>query len=446
MGAEGRISYLPTEGLTYDPEDGTYWEPALLDGELRRVFEVCHGCRLCFKYCDTFPSLFKLLDERYEGDVRRIEAEEIERTLDTCFQCKLCEVHCPYTPRDGHAFQLDFPRLVHRQRAVRARERGTSLVDDLLGDPDLMGTIARRWAGLVNRLNRFPPNRVIMEKLLGIHREKALPDFAAQSFEEWAREEGLIRPEPGGEVVLFHTCFVQHNDPGIGQDAIEVFRRNGVDVRCVAGLRCCGMPAWEHGDLEELRARAREDLRLLLPYVERGAKVVVLNPTCSMTMRREWPTLLAREDREAAGRLAAAVMDAGEYLWTLVEAGRFNTDFQSVPEGPVAYHAPCHLRAQSVGFKGRDLLRKIPGMRAQTVMECSGHDGTHAMKVDGYDQSIRVGKKAFEGMQGAEAKLCATDCPLAALQMRQHAGLDPLHPISILARAYRKDGFGRKTP
>jgi Fe-S oxidoreductase len=74
-------------------------------------------------------------------------------------------------------------------------------------------------------------------------------------------------------------------------------------------------------------------------------------------------------------------------------------------------------------------------------MECCGHDGTHAMTVEGFEYSIRVGKKAFEGMDEADAEVWATDCPLAALQFQQHAGVKPMHPMSVLARAYREDGF-----
>jgi Fe-S oxidoreductase len=244
-------------------------------------------------------------------------------------------------------------------------------------------------------------------------------------------------------VVLFQTCFVQHNQPEVGQDALFVLRKNGVDARVVKGLRCCGMPAWEQGDLETLRTQARVDLDLLLPFVEAGAKVAVVNPTCSMMMRREWPHLLEGADRARAERLASAVTDLSEYLWSLKDDPRFSTDFKSTPPGgAIAYHAPCHLRAQAIGFKGRDLLRKIPGVRITgTVMECCGHDGTYAMTVEGFEPSRRIGQKAFDGMKAAEAATWATDCPLAALQFRQHAGKRPLHPVSILARAYREDGF-----
>ncbi|HTN52867.1 MAG TPA: heterodisulfide reductase-related iron-sulfur binding cluster [Anaeromyxobacter sp.] len=441
---EKRISYLPTPGLSYDPAEERYWDPSAVDAEVHRAFEICHGCRMCFKYCDSFPRLFDFIDHRHDGDVRKLAPDEVEQVMDACFQCKLCEVQCPYTPRDGHEFQLDFPKLVHRWRGVRQRGKKPTLRQRVLNDPDGAGKLARRSLGMANVMNRVRPFRILMEKAVGVHRDKLLPDFAGQAFDAWAEANGHVKAEPGGEAVLFQTCFVQHNEPELGKDALFVLKKNGVDVRVVKGLECCGMPAWEHGDLESLRRQARHDLDLLLPFVERGAKVLVLNPTCSMMMRREWPHLLAGDDRPRAEKLAAAVMDVSEFLWSIRNEPRFDTGFKSAPPGgKVAYHAPCHLRAQAIGFKGRDLLRKIPGVSiASTVMECCGHDGTFAMTVEGFEPSRRIGEKAFQGMKAAEAEVWTTDCPLAAIQFRQHAGKKPLHPISILARAYREGGFG----
>jgi len=315
----------------------------------------------------------------------------------------------------------------------------------VLADPDTAGKAARASFGLANAMNRVAAHRWFMEKLLGIHRQKLLPEFAATTFERWAEATGRVKPAtPETEAVLFQTCYVQNNEPQLGRDTLAVLDKNQVKTACVKGLQCCGMPAWESGDLEGLRRQATNNLRILKPYVEADAKVVVINPTCAMVMRREYPELLPQAEREEAKRLAAAVRDPSELLWEIRNEPRFSADFKSSPGPEVAYHAPCHLRAQGVGFKGRDLLRKIPGVVPKTTMECCGHDGTYAMKVEGFEASQRVGKKAFDGMQEAGAQVWATDCPLAALQFQQHAGVKPMHPMSILARAYREDGFPTK--
>lgn len=441
------ISYKPTDGLSYDPDEPRYWQEEALAKEVTRGFELCHGCRMCFKYCDSFPILFELIDKKHEGDVTRLTSAETDRVMDACFQCKLCEVQCPYTPRDKHEFQFDFPRLVHRYKAVRAKKRGIPLRDRILASPDAAGALARLSFGMANVMNRVSLHRVFMQAALGIHKDKLLPDFAGTTFEKWAERDGRIREDADGvEAVLFPTCYVQNNEPQIGRDTLAVMDQNQVKVACVKGLQCCGMPAWETGDLDSVRRQAANNLKVLEPFIDAGRKVVAINPTCAMMMRREYPELLPEALRPQARKLAELVRDPSELLWEIRNEPRFNTDFKSTPGSAVAYHAPCHLRAQGIGFKGRDLLRKIPGVVPKLTMECCGHDGTYAMKTEGFEASIKVGQKAFDGMKEAGAEVWATDCPLAALQFQQHAGRKPLHPMSILARAYRADGFHEQLP
>ncbi|HEU4387405.1 MAG TPA: heterodisulfide reductase-related iron-sulfur binding cluster, partial [Blastocatellia bacterium] len=427
-GKNKNIAYAPTDGISYDPAEEKYWESQALLKEIERTFEICHGCRLCFKYCDSFPTLFGRLDEKYDGDVRKLTADDTDAVMSACFQCKLCEVQCPYTEREHHEFRLDFPKLVHRYTAQQTKRTGLTIRDRVLGNPDRAAAAARASLGMANLANRVRLHRVFLEKVLGIHRDKLLPDFAPTTFEKWAKTAGKLASGPGCEAVLFQTCYVQNNEPQLGRDTVDVFERNQVDLRCVEGLQCCGMPAWERGDLDSLRKQAAANLRILLPFVEKGAKVVAINPTCSMMMRREHPALVDPDERAAAEKVAAAVTDPSEFLWAIRNEPRFNTDFRSTPGASIAYHAPCHLRAQAVGFKGRDLLRKIPGVVPHTVMECSGHDGTWAMTVEGFEPSARIGKKAFDGMNDANAGVWVTDCPLAALQFAQHAGVRPMHP------------------
>jgi Fe-S oxidoreductase len=401
---------------------------------------------MCFKFCDSFPILFRAIDAQAEPDAAALGPEVTDAVADACFQCKLCEVQCPYTPRDGHPFQLDVPRLIHRVKAQRAKRRTPSLRDRLLGDPDLAGRAARASLGVANALNRVAAHRWFLEKVLGVHREKLLPEFAPSTFTRWARGAGKVAAGPPAEAVLFPTCYVENNEPAIGRDTTEVLERNGVHLVCIEGLSCCGMPAWEHGDLDTLRARAARSLDVLEPFVAAGSKVVAINPTCTLMLRREWPDLLEGADRERARKLAGAVVDPCELLWSIRDEPRFAREVRTRPEGPIAYHAPCHLRAQAAGLRARDLFKRLFGAPVVPVVECCGHDGTYAMTVEGYEPSQRVGARAFEGMRAGNASTWATDCPLAAIQFQQHAGHKPLHPMSVLARAYRGEPFPRPEP
>ncbi len=439
--AEAHTSYLPTDGLCYDPGEPRYFDERGLGRELARAFEVCHGCRLCFKYCEAFPHLFRLVDELGEDRADKLAEDHAGEVAARCFQCRLCEVQCPYTPRDGHPFQLDFPRLLQRYTIVRRRGRRPGLRERLLADPDLAGRLARLSFGLADRFHRFAWFRRLLEATVGIDRRKLLPPFARRSFTSLARRRGLLRPPGAAAAVLFPTCYVEHNEPKLGFDALEVLARAGVETACTAGLVCCGMPALERGDLDGVRRKAKRNLEALLPYVDRGAAVLAVNPTCSLMLRRELPELLTGAERARARRLAASVRDPGEHLWGLRKEVDFRALVRSRPEGPVAYHAPCHLRAQGVGFRGRDLIRHALGVEVRSVLECSGHDGTYALRVEGYEASVRVGRKAFDGLEATGAGVWVSDCPLAALQFEQHAGRKPLHPLALLARAFRGEPF-----
>jgi Fe-S oxidoreductase len=438
-----RIAAKPSAGLSYSPLDAVYFDASKLKQELERAFDICHGCRLCFNLCPSFPALFKAVDQ-YDGDVLQLTQAQSDYVADTCYQCKLCYIKCPYTPDDGHEFQLDFPRLMQRAKSVRVRKSGVKPRERLLGSPDLLGKLAGLTPWLANAANRLKPNRWLLEKILGVHRHKLLPSFHGESFMAWFRKNrGRYTLDGGnGQAVYFPTCFVNYNNPDVGKAAIEVLARNKVTVEC-SYEHCCGMPALDGGDVKTAQKLARSNIAALLPWVRKGYKVLATNPTCSMMMRKEYAGLVGGAD---AKELAAAVMDPNEFLNALRKEGKLDQDFKSTP-GKVAYHVPCHLRAQNIGYRSRDMMESIAGTEVALVTECCGHDGTWAMKTEWFELSLQSGKKAFDGMQsaakpgGATAGIMTTDCPLAAIQFEQATGVKPLHPLQVLARAYQADGF-----
>ncbi|HET7206265.1 MAG TPA: heterodisulfide reductase-related iron-sulfur binding cluster [Terriglobales bacterium] len=428
------IKGAPTPGMSYNPNDPVYWDKNGLDQELTRVFEICHGCRLCFNLCPSFPELFNAVDG-HNGRVHDLTSAEVNRVVDTCYQCKLCYVKCPYTPDDKHEFQLDFPRLLLRANAVRKKKNGIGLRGRLLSRPETLGKVAGVAPSLANWANRQPWLRAGLQAFVGIHKDKLLPEFHGETFLEWHRKQKATAGD-GSKAVLFATCFVNHNNPGLGRDVIDVFSRNGIGLSCPK-QNCCGMPALESGDVELARRMAAANVEALYPEVQAGKKVLAINPTCSYMMRKEYSELVGTPQAASVG---GATMDVCEYLFQLKQEGKFNRDFRSTPER-VGYHVPCHLKAQNIGFRSRDMMRLIPGTTVKMVEQCCGHDGTWAMRKEFFPLSMLAGQKAFEQMQAAESSVYATDCPLAAIQFQQAIGKRPIHPIQVLARAYRADGF-----
>jgi Fe-S oxidoreductase len=120
----------------------------------------------------------------------------------------------------------------------------------------------------------------------------------------------------------------------------------------------------------------------------------------------------------------------------LAAQGKLKTDFKT-GAGEISYHIPCHLRAQNIGYKTRDVLEMLPETKVRVVEECSGHDGTWAMKRENFEQSLKWGNRAFNAMAAGNPSVTCSDCPLAAIQIEQGNGRRPLNPMQILARSYR---------
>jgi len=404
-----------------------YLDPGAVEQELRRVFDICHGCRRCLPLCPSFPDLFKRIDTSSSEDVDGLKEADMRSVVDLCYQCKLCYNHCPYHP--PHRWMVDFPRLMLRARAARVEQEGLPLQDRILGMSDTIGKIGSATAPLSNIANRTRINRVLMEKLLGIHRDRNLPRYHRQRFSKWFRRR---RAATGSDkVALFATCSVEYNEPDIGKACVQVLERNNVAVS-LPDQKCCGMPWLDGGDLDSALELARGNVASLAREVHAGADLVVPGPTCSYMLKQEYPQLLDSDDARA---VAARTYDISEYLMKRHKDGKLDTRFAKGP-GKVAYHLPCHLKAQNIGFKSRDLLGLIPGTQVEMADRCSGVDGTWGFKTQYFDLSLKVAEPLLVQIKSARADVVASDCPLACLQIEKGGGGVPRHPVQIVRDAY----------
>jgi glycerol-3-phosphate dehydrogenase subunit C len=269
-----------------------------------------------------------------------------------------------------------------------------------------------------------------MEKAIGIHRDFVQPSYYHETVERWWRKRGPKGDGRSGEVVLFTTCSVNYSDPLVARSAVAVLERSGVRVD-VCYERCCGMPFTDTGDLPAARRNAERNVAALLPHVERGAAVVAPGPSCSLMLKHEYPKLLGSD---AARRVAAATKDLMEHVYDLAREKRLDREF-SHRLGKVAYHAPCHLRAQNIGYRSRDLLRLVAD-EVILVDACSGVDGTWGMQARFHEASLGVARKMLDAIAQSDADHVATDCPLSALRIEEGLGRKAVHPIVLLRHAY----------
>lgn len=438
------------EAPTRHPLDWTnpdFYDEAKLDAELRRVFDICHGCRRCFNLCDSFPRLFDLVDASPNGELDTVESESFKPVVDACTLCDMCYMtKCPYVP--PHEFNLDFPHLMLRYRAVQARKGEVELADRELVKTDRNGKLAAYVAPLANYATNVAHKtaRALVETYVGVDKEAWLPKYASKSFETLAKETPVEvnrdAPAAGRKAVIYATCFANYNEPDIGLAARAVLAKNGVETE-VLHPHCCGMPMLEQGNIAEVAEGARIVSSALRPWIRKGYDVIALIPSCALMLKFEWPLILP--DDANVKLLAKSTFDITEYVVGIARKEGLAPGLEPVAPGGVALHISCHSRAQNMGQRARDMLKLIPEANLQVIERCSGHGGSWGYKKENFETALKVGAPvARQAAEGGKA-IVTSECPLAGMHIAQGvARLDGdkekpelfNHPIELLAKAY----------
>jgi len=426
-----------------------FFDEVQLDEELRRVFDICHGCRRCFNLCDSFPKLFDLIDESESGELDTVESADFKPVVDACTLCDMCFMtKCPYVP--PHEFNLDFPHLMLRYRAVESRKDGVPWNEKQLIQTDRNGRLAGKMSGMANwasdRGNKL--TRPVMEKVAGIHREADLPKYVptSETFVAQATnrppEINTNAPAHGREAVLYATCFVNYNKPDTGVLAQRILAKNGVTTTALHP-HCCGMPQLEQGMMEEVADYAKIVAKAFRSQVDAGRDIIALTPSCALMMKFEWP-LIVPDDEDVAA-LAGATRDITEYIVDIAKKEGLVDGLSALPE-PVALHLACHARAQNMGQKAAEMLRLIPDADLKVIERCSGHGGSWGVMEEYFETAIKVGRPVARQAKDLGSRFVASECPLAADHILQGierqlgegeaAPARSYHPVELFAMAY----------
>lgn len=419
-----------------------FYDEAELNKELERVFDICHGCRRCVSLCNSFPTLFDLVDESDTMEVDGVAKQDYMKVVDECFLCDLCYLtKCPYVP--PHEWNVDFPHLMLRAKAIKFRKGDVRSRDRLLTSTDSVGKLASTpgIAPLVNAANKMKPVRKLMEKTLGVHADAILPQYNSNTLRKRLGAHAVdgssaeATQTTRGRVALFATCYGNYNEPHLGEDLFKVFEHNAIPVTLVKQEQCCGMPKLELGDLDAVEAAKNANIASLLKMVNEGWDIVAPVPSCVLMFKQEIPLMFP--DDEDVKKVQAAIFDPFEYLMLRHKEGKLKTDFKH-PLGKVAYHVACHQRVQKIGMKTRDILQLVPDTTIEPIERCSGHDGTYAVKVEFHAASMKICRPVVNKVKQSEVDHYSSDCPMAGHQIENgmNDGSRPEHPLTLLRYAY----------
>jgi len=427
-----------------DFENPDFLNPEKLDQEMRRVFDICHGCRRCFNLCNSFPKLFDMIDESKNENVESLSSNQFKSVVDSCTLCDMCFMtKCPYVP--PHEFDLDFPHLMLRYRNAQKKLNKLPVVPGQLAQIDRNAKIGVMFSSLINWIlnikNKFL--RKILELVTGIDKRVKLPIYNSETFTNYFKKnKELINSDTSSKnrkAVIYSTCFVNFNKKDTGVAALKVLKKNGVEVQ-EAYPGCCGMPFLEQADLSKVVEQAKKVSKDLLEWVDKGYQVITLTASCGLMLKFEWPLLLPND--ENIKKLSKNISDIDEYIVDIAQNEGLAKGLQEI-DGGVTVHIACHARAQNMGIKARDMLKLIPNIKIDVVERCAGHGGTFGVMKETHNLAIKVGKPTASQIKSKNNKYMASDCPLAGKHLKQLevdtkiVNDEALHPIELIAKSYR---------
>ncbi len=425
-------------------EDPDFLDVNKLDKEMRRVFDICHGCRRCFNLCDSFPKLFELIDESREGEVNSLKSEKFGEVVNACTLCDMCFMtKCPYVP--PHEFNLDFPHLMLRYRMYQKKLGQLAKIPMELSKIDRNSKLGVNFSKIINWLlnvkNKF--FRKILELVTGIDKRAILPKYNDETFESYSKKNkddiNKLAPAFGRNAIIYSTCFVNFNKKETGIAALKVLKKNGVNVTNVYP-GCCGMPFLEQANPKKVTEQALMVSKELLKWIDKGYEVITLTASCGLMLKFEWPLLLP--NNQDIKRLSMHVKDIDEYIVDISKKEGLAEGLKAIDGGVTVHHA-CHARAQNMGNKARDMLKLIPDIKIDVVERCAGHGGTFGIMKTTRKIANKVGKATYKISSKKKNKYMASDCPLAGKhlkQLEQDTNIlsnEALHPIELISKSYK---------
>jgi FAD/FMN-containing dehydrogenase/Fe-S oxidoreductase len=411
------------------------WAPRLAygpEGGFDLAIEKCFGAGLCKKISGTMcppaaASRRELHATRARANALQgvlcgavpladIGEDEFQEVLGTCVACKACKTECP-AGVDMAALKVEWLAEVRDRAGLPALARG-------IGDFRRLAALASPVAPLVNALAATRFARLFTDRL-GIAHERPLPTFARRRLTR--RLAGAAAPP--GAAALFVDCFVQYQEPQIGEALVHLLRHAGVHLALVdAG--CCGRTALSTGQIDKARAMACAALGELHSRVAAGCELLFIEPSCLSMVCDDWFRLLPGDPRLDV--VAAASRPALDLVAELATDGRLHFRVG----GRALLHSHCHEKAGGFADATVSALRAVPELDLEILdAGCCGMSGVFGFEASHYALSVAMGERVLlpaVRTLPAKAAMLATGTSCRS-QVRDLAGRASLHPLEFLA-------------
>jgi FAD/FMN-containing dehydrogenase/Fe-S oxidoreductase len=446
-----------TDSLRYEPEQVTRQFATLLDfsqwGGVLRLAEQCNGaadCRKSIKIGGAMcPSFMATRDERHSTRARANVLREVltrsaaanpfaeptvAEAMELCLSCKACKTECPSSV-DVALLKAEW---LHQRRATK----GVSLRSRVFGEFAKTARAAARWPAAANWFARSRLTAPVLKRLLGVAPQRALPQFASETFRAWLQRNPVALVPPAnvarrGRVHLFVDEFTDHQEPELARDAVELCTALGYEV-VVAEHGESGRSLISKGLLPEAREAARRNVTALHGRVSASEPLIGLEPSALLGFRDEYPLLVGADLRPQAEALAPHCLLFEEWIAREARAGRISADDFAAEPAEILVHGHCHQKALS-RFEDAVAALSLPrGHHVRTIAAgCCGMAGAFGYEKEHYAVSMQIAELALlpaVRAAGPEVLIVAAGTSCRA-QIEHGAGRRALHPVQALRRA-----------
>jgi glycerol-3-phosphate dehydrogenase subunit C len=403
------------------------------DLDLRAGADNCYKCTSCDTSCPVAEVDEEFPGPKFQGPeqwrLKRKSDEDIDDSITSCSNCMRCDSACPSDVPLSQMHNEARGEYVEEQMGKLSVEYVRNrILSNYRTSAQLASTVPR----LANFAMNFGPARWVMEKTLGVTKEREFPEFATQTFREWWDERGgALVENDEKQIAYFHGCYSNYNTPEVAKAMVRVFEHFGYEI-LVPPQKCSGTPMFANGMLDDARRHAETNVENLAAAISDGADVVASCTSCSLSLRQEYPELF---DIDGVKDVSDSTFEALEYL-RVYEDLEGELDDTELDGQSFAYHGPCHARNQGLHRQAVELFRDVDGVQVEDVGDsCSGISGTYGWKEEKYETSMKIGEEMFEHMEHATGKAGMTECPTCAMQMEHGTGYEIYHPLQLLEDA-----------
>ena len=441
-----------SEHLRFDPdyEFDAGFEPTLNwdnDNGFQGMAELCHGCAGCRGpqettggvMCPTYRAAEEeiqstrgranMLRNAMAGEFDEEEQftdEFVEEVLDLCIGCKGCIKDCP----SG----VDMAKLKAETTHEYHQREGVSLRDRIFANIDSLSALGSRFAPLANAAPKVPGARTIMEKTVGIAKERALPTFRSESLEDWFEQRGgpqVPAADATRKALLFPDSYTNYNHPEAGKAAVKLLEAAGVHVEIPADVAGSGRPPHSKGFLDKARDAAAQNVEVLTPRVRDGWDVVVVEPSDAVMFQHDYLDLLSGEDAETFAANSYGVL---EYV------DRFRLDEGLAFDAPgdhLTYHGHCHQKSTKKDHHAVGVLRRAGYEVDPLDSTCCGMAGSFGYEAEHYSMSKAIGSILFDQIDDSDGETVVAPGASCRGQLgdREGAEREPPHPVEKVAEA-----------